>query len=731
MEQIAYQSQLIDIEEARKTGCFTTLPIRIHPRKDVADAATHKFIRDWDLYIGDGREKKTHFSFSPVGNWTALIYPEAFTERLGILTYLSDLGLIHDDVGEDLDVEEATAEHDILKAALDPNDKRKLSEGSKAMNTKKLVSQCMLECIALDHELGMKMLAAFRDLWLAIGENHSDKEIMTMEEYTVHRGNNGGMLVFWPMLQFSTGINISEEESELVKPIFDAATQGLLLANDYWSWEREYRSFKAGETKRLVSAVEVIARTRSLSIEDSQEAVKEMIITAEGEFVRRRDDLYRLHPNISMKLRKWIEICGLAVSGNHYWCSAAPRHNAWRKEELSGIQPIQRTSKALHERPDPSLDRQVYKKPKTSTGSSTDIPSPPESVIHVSNGTNGLKAVKAMENGRKPHNITKASDHSWHKPDSIALESPCAYIASLPSKGVRATLIEALNYWLDVPAKPLKVIETVVNVLHNASLILDDIEDNSPLRRGKAATHTIFGHAQSINAANFMYVKATAQVQKGLNPQALDVLLEELEGLYLGQSWDLYWKHNLMCPTEEEYINMVDHKTGGMFRMLLRLMETESPLVLSTFNFDRMTLLFGRFFQIRDDYMNFGDYANQKGFCEDLDEGKFSYPIVYCLEHHPEFRGHILGILRQRPAGVSPDAAPLAKEGKMHIITCLETSGAFEASWRCMEELETELDMEIGRLESATGVTNPMLRLLLARLSVKGIQKFGMANGVI
>ena len=96
MEQITYQSHLIPIEEARKTGCFTTLPIRIHPHNSTADAASHRFIRDWALHIGDGRETKTHFSFSPVGNWSALIYPEALTERLGVLTYLSDLGIIHD-----------------------------------------------------------------------------------------------------------------------------------------------------------------------------------------------------------------------------------------------------------------------------------------------------------------------------------------------------------------------------------------------------------------------------------------------------------------------------------------------------------------------------------------------------------------------------------------------------------------------------------------------------------
>lgn len=85
-------------------------------------------------------------------------------------------------------------EHDDLKAALDPYDKRKLTRGSKSMKTKKLVSQCMLECIALDHDRGMDMLSAFRDLWLAISENEDVKEPETMDEYFAYRSSNGGML---------------------------------------------------------------------------------------------------------------------------------------------------------------------------------------------------------------------------------------------------------------------------------------------------------------------------------------------------------------------------------------------------------------------------------------------------------------------------------------------------------------------------------------------------------
>ncbi|KAH7051136.1 geranylgeranyl pyrophosphate synthase [Macrophomina phaseolina] len=708
MESLSYQSKLIAHEEARQTGCFTTLPIRINPRNDLADAASHRFIKDWATEIGDGREKKTYFSFSPVGNWSSLIYPEAIPERLGVLAYLSDLGLIHDDTGEELSVEEAQAEHDDLHAALDPDDKRNLALDSKAMKTKKLVSQCMLECVNLDRELGLSMLAAFRDLWLAISEKDSDKEAQTMEEYLQQRSDNGGMLVFWPMLQFSLGMHISEAEHQLVQPIIDAATQGLLLANDYFSWEREYRELQTGHSKRMVSAVELLVRTKGLSIETAKDAVKEMIISAEREFCLRRDELYRTQPDISLKLRRWIDCAGLAVSGNHYWCSACPRQNAWKNEAITSRnikRPLELTAASEAEQPS-------AKKPKRrdSGANVSDVP-PSES--------------SATEGG-----LDHVAWYPLYKPSTLAMESPAKYVMSMPSKGVRSTLIEALNMWLHVPPKALESITSIVDMLHNASLILDDLEDNSPLRRGKPAAHTIFGQAQSINSANFLFVRAMQEVSQKLSAAALTVVLEELEGLYLGQSWDLYWKHNLICPSEAEYVNMVDHKTGGMFRMLLRLMQAESGLgdkqVSALPDFERLTLLFGRFFQIRDDYMNFGDYAAQKGFCEDLDEGKFSYPVVYCLANHPEYRGHILGVFRQRPTVSTSSAGPLSKETKEHLVRCLEKCGAFEKTLDCLREVETELEVEIERVEQQTRETNPMLRLCVARLSVKGIDEVGL-----
>jgi ophiobolin F synthase len=97
MELFKY-SEPIDPSKARELGCFTTLPIRIHRSQDIADAASHRLIRDWAKYIGDGRERGSHASLSKHGNLCALIYLESLPERLGVATYLTDLGLLHDGV---------------------------------------------------------------------------------------------------------------------------------------------------------------------------------------------------------------------------------------------------------------------------------------------------------------------------------------------------------------------------------------------------------------------------------------------------------------------------------------------------------------------------------------------------------------------------------------------------------------------------------------------------------
>ena len=154
--------------------------------------------------------------------------------------------------------------------------------------------------------------------------------------------------------------------------------------------------------------------------------------------------------------------------------------------------------------------------------------------------------------------------------ESVILE-PFVYIASKPGKEIRSLLIEAFNVWLDVPRAQLSVISHVVRMLHSASLMVDDIEDGAQLRRGQPVAHRIYGVPQTINTANYVYFLAYKELAalRGHDPGDSDrivpnkdldlVVTEELLSLHRGQGLEIFWRDTLQCPTEEEYIAMVNN----------------------------------------------------------------------------------------------------------------------------------------------------------------------------
>ena len=306
--------------------------------------------------------------------------------------------------------------------------------------------------------------------------------------------------------------------------------------------------------------------------------------------------------------------------------------------------------------------------------------------------------------------------------------TPCYYISNLPSKDFRTALLEAFNSWLHIKPATLDTTKRAVDMLHNSSLVLDDIEDGSRLRRGMPTAHVIFGAAQSINSATFVYVNVVKLVYQMRSTEAMGALLEEIGNLFVGQGWDLYWKHHLRVPTEEEYLQMVDLKTGGLFRLVTRLMLADSPHCRKPLNvegdingnggpdFCSLSCLLSRFFQIRDDYQNLQSalYVEQKGFCEDFDEGKLSYLVVHAWAQSSSYRDHVLGLFRSHST-----TDVMTVEGKRYILFCLEEVGSLRATKELLGSLEDGISEEIGKLEEWFGEENPMLRLLVASLSVK------------
>lgn len=62
------------------------------------------------------------------------------------------------------------------------------------------------------------------------------------------------------------------------------------------------------------------------------------------------------------------------------------------------------------------------------------------------------------------------------------------------------------------------------------------------------------------------------------NPRLIQIFTEELLNLHRGQGLELHWRDSLTCPSEADYLEMVDKKTGGLFRLAIKLMQAESTV---------------------------------------------------------------------------------------------------------------------------------------------------------
>lgn len=256
---------------------------------------------------------------------------------------------------------------------------------------------------------------------------------------------------------------------------------------------------------------------------------------------------------------------------------------------------------------------------------------------------------------------------SWTSLKEGVVRGPFDYVISHPGKDFRAQLIAAFNAWLDVPQHSLDIITRVVGMLHESSLLVDDVQDSSELRRGFPVAHSIFGVAQTINSANYIYFTALQELQKLDNPRVISLFADEMVNLHRGQGMDLFWRDTLTCPSEDDYLEMVGNKTGGLFRLGIKLMQAESA---SGIDCVPLVNLVGLIFQIRDDYMNLSslEYSHNKGMCEDLTEGKFSFPVIHSIRADPT-NLQLISILRQKTSDI---------QVKQYAVRYMEGTKSFE-----------------------------------------------------
>ncbi len=186
----------------------------------------------------------------------------------------------------------------------------------------------------------------------------------------------------------------------------------------------------------------------------------------------------------------------------------------------------------------------------------------------------------------------------------------------------------------------------IPEIIHNGTLMIDDIEDASELRRGKPCTYRIYGLDIAINAGNAMYYLPLLPLIKNrekISPEKLakvyEIYVEEMISLSLGQAMDIAWHKGLANADkldEENYLQMCAYKTGTLARMAAKmaavLADADEELVEKLGCFAESI---GVAFQMQDDILDLTseEFAEKKGgYGQDITEGKRTLIVIHTLK---------------------------------------------------------------------------------------------------
>ncbi|MER7505304.1 polyprenyl synthetase family protein [Nonomuraea pusilla] len=296
-----------------------------------------------------------------------------------------------------------------------------------------------------------------------------------------------------------------------------------------------------------------------------------------------------------------------------------------------------------------------------------------------------------------------------------ALVAPVRHLADGMGKGWRSYAAIATMEMQGVDSQPYRALAALAELMHTASLIVDDVEDNAPMRRGRPAVHRVFGQASAINTGTHAYLVFDLVVRHLLpdDPERrLRLYQAYLDGMrrnHAGQALDILGHHEVM----EEAVASGDAtavlervrtthrlKTGGMVRGV-----GEFGAVLAGADGELLAAIGAYFetvglaYQISDDVMDLravlarpGDpgarVARVPG--EDIREGKVTYPLARAVTLLPQARlREIWEIVRSRGA----DRAA-AVEVAETLVGCGATAAAMadarhavDEAWRPLQPL--------------------------------------------
>lgn len=285
------------------------------------------------------------------------------------------------------------------------------------------------------------------------------------------------------------------------------------------------------------------------------------------------------------------------------------------------------------------------------------------------------------------------------------IEAPARDLLALGGKRWRPLLLALTCRMCGGREDAAIALAPVVELAHNGSLIIDDIEDGADLRRGAPAAHLRHGLDLAINAGNLLYFLPAGYVAAAGLDTAVELQVHRLYGkamlrLHYGQGLDILWHRQPdRVPATAEYFAMCRAKSGSLAGLAAAL-----GAVVARASTSVGTLLgeageaFGVCFQIVDDVRNLttGNPGKRRG--DDLIEGKKSLPVILYCNRGADARRRMVALLA---ACSATDSVAAAGEAVEEAIALMAGAGVIEEAHTMARRWYREV---VGRLQARPGL---------------------------
>ena len=247
----------------------------------------------------------------------------------------------------------------------------------------------------------------------------------------------------------------------------------------------------------------------------------------------------------------------------------------------------------------------------------------------------------------------EVNDHLRNQLNSevILINQIAEYIISNGGKRLRPMLMLLIADACGYAGEQNINLAAVIELIHTATLLHDDVVDESEMRRGEKTSHEIWGNSASVLVGDFLYSKSFQMMVKADNMQVMSILSDATNKISEGEVQQLLNIGNLAI-TEAAYYEIIANKTAKLFEAACQLAaviaEQDKPLQQELANFG---MLLGTAFQIADDVLDYtaNDEDLGKNLGDDFKEGKLTLPLIYLLAHGDEQQKNLITQAIEQP----------------------------------------------------------------------------------